>query len=264
MEKLEKLVKKLESASGENMQIRILQAIGAILIHAYRIEIGNLIIEPLLVEAYYYREGKFNDTSVYASGKSESPTYRLARERQQNNFGKLFVHYGTKDGIDIVLSMEDGVYLSFLIKTARVNGVCKRQCAISNMICGACERHDKCKGFACKYYGEKVLKPLDGKDVKYQDVVFLPRKGIKNAFAQAPLAVLSAEVFKKKEETDEIVKSLEKGCRKQWVLAKYALAKSQLDIEKAREFITEKGLYQDKIEDQYMADALKYMEEQET
>ena len=263
MEELKKWVEKLEKVCNEKEQIRILQTLGKKLINEYRIEIGNVIIEPLLVEAYYYHKGKFEDTSIHAAKESKANTYKLARCRQKNNFGKLYVHYGTKDGIDIVLSRREDYYLSFLIKAARIGNIAVKQCGVSENICGRCEERNTCKGCRCKYYKNEVLKPLLGRERKNSEVVLLPRKGIKNDFALKPLAILSVETFADKSVVDKVVQSLAEGYKKQWVLAKYALGKANCDIDRARKIIFEEKLYQSRVEDQYFDRASKYIKEQE-
>lgn len=72
MENIKKLVEKLEEEFDEKKQIEILQDIGAMLINNYVIKVGDLMIEPMLVEAYYYHKGKFEDESVY-SAKMKKP-----------------------------------------------------------------------------------------------------------------------------------------------------------------------------------------------
>ena len=196
---LEKMVERLDNIDGigdsENRRrVEVLQEIGNKLINEYYIQIDDVTIEPLLVEAYYYHKEKFKDISVYAVKDSQAPTYELARERQKNNFGKLFIHYGTNDGIDIVLSLNDHYYLSFLIKNALVNGEWKSQCNISKTICGKCNRHDSCKGKGCKYYEKPVL--IQTKSKKWE-IVFTQRKGIHNDFATKPLAALPIDVIRK-------------------------------------------------------------------
>ena len=170
-------------------QIKILQEISAKLINEYEIKIGNLTIEPLLVEAYYYHEEKFQDNSVHAANKSNANTYKLARARQENNFGKLYVHYGTKDGIDIVLS-NGKYYLSFLIKNALINNEFATQCKVSKILCGNCDYIDKCdKGINCKYYDEtNILKHKD--NIENTEIVFVKRKGLKNEYKNKLLAAL--------------------------------------------------------------------------
>ena len=198
MEDLKNLVKELidikESCeTGRCQQIKKLQEIAEKILREYYIKIGDITIEPLLIEAYYYHKGKFEDTSVHASKESKANTYELARKRQKNNFGKLYVHYGTKDGIDIVLSLNDEYYLSILIKNALVDSEWATQCAISEKICEKCDNRNECKGLECKYYDEIVLVPVESQN---QEIVFFPRKGIKNDFAKEDLAALPIDKIK--------------------------------------------------------------------
>lgn len=186
---LEELVNQLKNKTDEKDQIKILQEIGAKLINAYEIVIDNLVIEPLLVEAYYFDDKCFPDISVHSANSSNAPTYKLARERQMNNFGELYVHYGKNDGIDIVMS-NGNYYLSFLIKNALVKGVFKTQCYISNELCKECDKADKCnRGYNCKYYGKVILKPL-GKNYHNYKIVFAPRKNVKGDYKNKDLAAL--------------------------------------------------------------------------
>ena len=126
---------------------------------------------------------------MHAANESNAKTYELARARQEDNFGKLYVHYGTKDGIDIVLS--DGkYYLSFLIKNALINNEFATQCKVSEMLCRNCDYNSKCnKGIKCKYYDEtKILKHRDNTD--NSEIVFVKRKGLKNEYKNKLLAAL--------------------------------------------------------------------------
>lgn len=189
MDELKKLVENLEKENDEKKQEKILRNIGKLLLTEYIIQIGNLTIKPLLVEAYYYNSNSnFKDNSVHAANKSNANTYKLARARQENNFGKLYVHYGTKDGIDIVLS--DGkYYLSFLIKNALINNEFATQCKVSEMLCGNCDYIDKCdKGINCKYYKTNILEHKD--NIENTEIVFVKRKGLKNEYKEKLLAAL--------------------------------------------------------------------------
>ena len=185
MRNLEELVEKLENE--HESQVRILQEIGKLLLTEYIIQIGNLTIEPLLVEAYYYNSN-FKDNSVHAAKESNANTYELARIRQENNFGELYVHYGTKDGIDVVLS-NGKYYLSFLIKNALINNKFAAQCKVSQMLCGNCDYNGKCnKGMNCKYYGTDILKHND--NIENTEIVFVRRKGLTNEYKDKSLAAL--------------------------------------------------------------------------
>lgn len=187
MDKLRELVKNLEKENDEKKQEKILQNIGKLLLTEYIIQIDDLIIKPLLVEAYYYNSN-FKDNSVHAANASNANTYELARARQENNFGELYVHYGTKDGIDVVLS-NGKYYLSFLIKNALINNKFAAQCKVSQILCGNCDYNDKCnKGINCKYYGTNILKHTD--NIENTEIVFVRRKGLTNEYKDKSLAAL--------------------------------------------------------------------------
>ena len=187
MDKLRELVENLEEENDEKKQEKILQNIGKLLLTEYIIQIGNLTIKPLLVEAYYYNSN-FKDNSVHAANESNANTYELARARQENNFGELYVHYGTKDGIDVVLS-NGKYYLSFLIKNALINNKFAAQCKVSQILCGNCDYIDKCnKGINCKYYGTNILKHKD--NIENTEIVFVRRKGLTNEYKDKSLAAL--------------------------------------------------------------------------
>lgn len=187
MDKLRELVENLEEEKNDKKQEKILQNISKLLLTEYIIQIGNLTIKPLLVEAYYYNSN-FKDNSVHAANESNANTYELARARQENNFGELYVHYGTKDGIDVVLS-NGKYYLSFLIKNALINNKFAAQCKVSQILCGNCDYIDKCnKGINCKYYGTNILKHKD--NIENTEIVFVRRKGLTNEYKDKSLAAL--------------------------------------------------------------------------
>lgn len=192
MENLKDLEELVGQLNEEGEKIKKLQEILKVFLNNYYIELGQFIIDPLLVEIYY-NSVDFPDNSVYAANKSTANTYALARQRQKKHIGELYVHYGTKDGIDIVLSNGD-YYLSILIKNALIrninlfqDSIFAKQCKISEMLCVNCDEMAKCnKGINCRYYGKKVLKPVQKND----DIIFVKRKGIKNSFSEEPLASL--------------------------------------------------------------------------
>ena len=137
MDELKNLVDELKEATDK---VQKLKEIGEKFMNEYEVRIGNMVIEPLLIEAYY-NSSDFPDNSVHAAKKSNANTYTLAKQRQKDHYGELYVHYGTKDGIDIVLSNGD-YYLSFLIKNALIHTIespqCvswAKQCKISEMLC---------------------------------------------------------------------------------------------------------------------------------
>lgn len=98
--------------AGRCKRVHLLQKINEKLLSAYYIEIDdNFKIYPLLVEAYYYDKGKFEDGSTHGSNKQKSES--------ECRFGKLYFHQKGRGGIDICLSCGK-YYLSFLIKNSMV------------------------------------------------------------------------------------------------------------------------------------------------
>ena len=201
MEKLQNLISQLEviedSHNAEhNPVVENLQTIARELLNHFNIKIGSYTILPLLLEAYYHHPGKFEDDDVHAANPSDSNTNILARGRQKNHFGELYIHYGANDGLDIVLSQKDGYYLSFLIKNALVNGKWAAQRGITEIVCGTCKYAEACeKGRKCHYYNKPVLIPKD--DCKQvQTIVFTKRKGLKNSKAKYLMAALPIEAIR--------------------------------------------------------------------
>ena len=123
MEELKSLVKKLETEYNEEEQIKILQDIGKKLLTEYVIQVGDVTIQPLWVEAYYRDIKKFDDESVHGNDK-------------QKEFDCFYFHHKTDDqrsGVDICLSKGD-YYLSYLLKYTLVNGVFTTQSQLSGKI----------------------------------------------------------------------------------------------------------------------------------
>lgn len=120
MEELKSLVKKLETEYNEEEQIKILQDIGKKLLTEYVIQVGDVTIQPLWVEAYYYSKEKFPDCNTHLS------------EKQKNRFGQLYFHETGRGGFDICLSNNNEYYLSFLIKAYLLNGSFNKQTDFSN------------------------------------------------------------------------------------------------------------------------------------
>ena len=246
---LKKMVERLDGIHGigddENRRrIEILQEIGKKLINEYHIQIDDVTVEPLLVEAYYYKDTnhEFMDCSCH----------RNPRQKGADRFGKLYFHKLGRGGVDICLSLKE-YYLSFLIKVAKINGKVSRQIDV----------RDKLRHIPDAETRENILVYQSKQD---HSIVCGPRKNtVKGKFAQAPLAIISIDAFINREDksvADAIVRSLEHG--KQWILAKYGLEKAQSDdIEKARKIVKEENLYSDKIEDMYMKSALEYIKSEE-
>lgn len=119
MENLKPLVRMLEKLEKGNKEkaIPILQQINQQLLTEYVIKVDDVIIEPLLVEAYYYHPGKFEDKNTHGY-RNEG-----CRKMQSNRFGQLYFHRKGYGGLDLCLSMGDDYCLSFLIKNSLVSHV---------------------------------------------------------------------------------------------------------------------------------------------
>ena len=119
MERLKTLVSNLEKL-GENDKddaVIILKQINEQLLTEYVIKVDDVIIEPLLVEAYYYHPGKFEDKNTHGYRNER------CRKMQSNRFGQLYFHRKGYGGLDLCLSMGDDYCLSFLIKNSLVSHV---------------------------------------------------------------------------------------------------------------------------------------------
>lgn len=90
MKSLENWIKDLENERNKEKQVEILQRIGKLLLTKYKIQIGDLTIEPLLVEAYYYHPGKFDDSNPHGFGDHKLD--KECRKLQSNRFNRLFFH----------------------------------------------------------------------------------------------------------------------------------------------------------------------------
>lgn len=119
MEILKTLVSKLEKLEkdDEKKAVIILKQINEQLLTEYVIKVDDVIIEPLLVEAYYYHPGKFKDFNTHGYGDER------CRKMQSNRFGQLYFHRKGYGGLDLCLSMGDDYCLSFLIKNSLVSHV---------------------------------------------------------------------------------------------------------------------------------------------
>lgn len=246
MKSLEDRIKDLENERNKEKQVEILQEIGKLLLTKYKIQIGDLTIEPLLVEAYYYHPGKFDDRNTHGFGNHKLD--KECRKLQSNRFDRLYFHKKGYGGVDVCLSKGD-YCLSFLIKVALINGKAYKQEGIYQKLKKECI--DDTKDVLVPSYNSR------------NSLVCIPRKNThKGDYAAKPLAILSVESFKNNAEATAIINSLETGHKKQWVLAKYALEKADFNIENACEMIKSEGLYSYKIESRYFDRALKYIKEQ--
>ena len=178
LEELEGLVKKLKNECNKEEQIKILQKIGKMLITEYEIKIGNITIEPLLIEAYYYNCKNFPDCNTHMNPS-------------QKNFNELYRHSiknglksnGRKGGVDICLALnkdkKEPYYLSFLIKNSLVNNTFCKQVELNSILNSIPNISNLNSGVLYK------------RNCKYdKHCIYLKRKGLKKeCFKDAKIAV---------------------------------------------------------------------------
>lgn len=206
MENLETAIKNLEKESDREKQIKILQYVNKLLLTGYLVKVGDLIIEPLLVEAYYYCPGRFEDTNTHGF-KNEK-----CRRGQSDRFGKLYVHKMGYGGIDICLSRKKDYCLSFLIKNSLVSKE------------GAEERKEFCTQVSLLRYLKENLGVADvieqmgvlcTKEKDTAPVINTVRKGVKGSFKNEELASLCLDSLK------DYPLTLEKGHTKEKIAENY-------------------------------------------
>lgn len=159
MEELKKLVEELEEIKAnpedENtVIISKLKEIGKKFLKEYVIKIGDLTIEPLWVEAYYFNnQVSFADPFVYRD------------QDQMDNFGGLYFHHATDDsrsGVDICFSLSSQYYLSYLLKYTLVNGELVSQGFLSSKIRKAYEGVEDKKHILVKKSDHKESQDIIG------------------------------------------------------------------------------------------------------
>ena len=159
MEELKKKVEELEeikaNAEDENTVIvSKLQEIGKKFLKEYVIKIGDLTIEPLWVEAYYFNDqASFRDPFVHRD------------QDQMDNFGSLYFHHATDDsrsGVDICFSLSCQYYLSYLLKYTLVNGELVSQGFLSSKIRKAYEGVEDKKHILVKKSDHKESQDIIG------------------------------------------------------------------------------------------------------
>ena len=246
MDKLEALVNSLEklppreNGKKDEKIAKKLQEILELFLRNYYVEFGTFKIDPILVEAYYYNdEQNFKDESVHAARNGKGKIATHARERQKNNFGKLYIHnvITKNDGLDVCLSRGD-YYVSILIKNAVINDkYFATQSNVSKIICEKCQGCDEVP--SCLYYQECVLKKRE--QPKDMPVIFLPRKKVPSTERLAAVSLDDIKAYM----TDL---SLAQGYRKQWECSVIALSEVG-NTEKAKKLADE--IFGSSIEDKY-------------
>ncbi|MCH4182629.1 MAG: hypothetical protein LKF48_05615 [Prevotella sp.] len=87
-----------------------------------KLSLNRLTIYPKEIEVYYYKDGEFEDNSVHKN------------ELQKNNQNHLYIHRrgikrtdsykgGNRVGIDFVVSNDDSIYYSYLLRSCVINGL---------------------------------------------------------------------------------------------------------------------------------------------
>lgn len=120
---LKDLVRHLEDATSKERIKDLLCAIGDMFLKAYELRVKNIVIEPLRVEPYFYKENIFEDKFIHHDIEENRIIYG---PQQRNRFGEFYIHKGYS-GVDIVLSQKKDYAFSLLIKNSRVliNNECK-------------------------------------------------------------------------------------------------------------------------------------------
>lgn len=232
MDDLKALVaEQLVKETNPNEQIPILQEINKTLLTKYIIQIGDITIEPLWVETYYYDQKTFPDRNTHMSDK------------QRNRFGQLYFHEKGRGGLDICLSHDNSYYLSILLKATLIyrNG---DSCA------------DKAFKKQTDIYDILTDTGLTEQDIEKMDNVLVKKENDsialkavrvnlqKPCFKDALLAACSLQAV-----LDGYNISFPNGYKKQWKCSVQALSETSGE-EKAREKAKEYN-NNTKIEDKY-------------
>lgn len=164
--------------------VLILQDIMYTLLSGYVFKIqgnkGFVTIDPIEIEAYFFKEACFEDDCVHRN------------EKQKNNFGKLYVHKtknnhlkgGTRKGMDLCLSDSESYTLAFLIRSAYVNSMENRIYGPSLLTDGVFEE----LGFDYKkYYNKLESQPVLFKEKKPEAEFYISTRINVNSKMQSSL-----------------------------------------------------------------------------
>lgn len=206
MEALKNLVRTLEKERNTERQIELLQKLNRLLLTDFALEAGDFIIEPLLVEAYYYAEGKFEDTDTHGF-KSEK-----SRRGQAGRFGKLYVHRIGYGGIDLCLSLSEDYCLSFLIKNSLL---LKKENTREKSFRAQISLSRTLKGNLGSAERVEETGRLIRRKSETERVIDTVRRGVKGSFKDRKLACVSIEGLKNYPLT------LEKGHGKESLVKEY-------------------------------------------
>lgn len=109
-----------ESINYSYKQIKKLQIEAKSFLTQRKLILNGVSILPKEIEVYFYKEGEFEDTSVHRN------------ELQRKNKNHFYIHRtgttqydkykgGNRGGLDFVVSDEEDVYYSYLIRSALIN-----------------------------------------------------------------------------------------------------------------------------------------------
>lgn len=179
LKELKSKVERLDKAENKEESVKILQEIAAELITDYEIQVKEIKIEPLWVEAYYYNSEKFADCNIHMN------------EKQKNHFNQIYFHKKGYGGFDICLSDSPKYYLSFLIKASLINGEFTTQTGIYDILnvlgINTCDLENE----------RNILKQTPSKTYS---IMYAQRVGLtKSCYQNEPLAAFPIEVLSKKE-----------------------------------------------------------------
>ena len=171
MEKLIPLVARLESLTDIPAQLALLQRLTDTLLQSYCFDLGDRLLYPLWLEAYYFHPGKFEDENAH-----RAPV-------QQNHFGQLYFHRKGYGGVDICLSR--GAYcLSFLIKYSCTDQDFFSQVALFRYLNPRRKTGEDLEN-------RPLLRPVPASHHDGRPVLHSPRKGlVKESFRREMLASL--------------------------------------------------------------------------
>ena len=160
MEELKATIAKLEKP-GERI-VEVLQEIGTMLLSEYVLQIGDITVEPLWVEAYYANNDKgFSDPFIHG-------------DKKQKEFDVLYFHHKTDDsrsGVDVCLG-NNSYSLSYLLKYTLVDGVFTTQSQLSGKIRKAYEAlppDSKCSVIKKQHHPADVIGYTERRGLKVKD-----------------------------------------------------------------------------------------------
>lgn len=149
LKELRDLVEELDRLTEKDKIVKQLQTIGRKLVTEYEIKAGNIVIKPLVVEAYYYNPETFPDynTHMYPLQKEFNVLYRHSTKKELPDTGRV-------GGVDVCLALNRDSkkthYLSFLIKNALIDNKFYKQVALNAKLNNRFDEDDIINNVICK------------------------------------------------------------------------------------------------------------------